>query len=314
MEAAAPGRGNKNNKGKIFFQTFVAVTMFTVCTVADDFSWSIGASGVLGWYILPDMVAGNVDESESGSYSEASVPASNDENSGFVRNRFRYSHPFDKSTAPNYGFASSVTFKLPNDLIIGAEISRTASIDEHRVRHTYSDTLTKMSYSPIPHEYRVLEIAASDRLYVKSLVGCILLGHRFNLGRGYSLEGLVGIGGAYYRQVMQSTEENVSTKYYDENGNEVFQEEVQPSFRIRGIEYVSVAVVPELRVSRFLSKGFAIETGIGVPLSYVEKGYSWTENNGVNTGKTYYPDGRFVAGNVRLHFGVSVHFAREEEV
>ncbi len=314
MEAAAPGRGIKNSKSKIFFQTVVAVTMFTVCTDADHFSWSIGASGVLGWYILPDMVTGNVDESGGGSYSEASAPASNDENPGFVRTRFRYSHPFDKSTAPNFGFASSVTFKLPNDLIIGAEISKTASIDENTVRHTYSDTLTKMSYSPIPHEYRVLEIAACDRLYVKSLAGCILLGRRFNLGRGYSLDGLVGIGGAYYRQFMQSTEEKVSTKYYDENGNEVFQEEVQPTFRIRGIQYVSVAVVPELRLSRLISEGFAIETGIGVPLSYVEKGYSWTENNGADRGKIYYPDGRFTAGNVRLHIGVSVHFAGEGEV
>jgi hypothetical protein len=201
---------------------------------------------------------------------------------------------------------------LKNDLLIGAEISRTASLDEHTVRHSYSDTLSGISYSPIPHDYRVLTTNASDRLYVKSFVGCITLGRRFNSGRRYAVDGLVGIGGAYYRQVMQTTEETVTTEYYDANGNGIFEEETEPTFRIHGIQYVSVAVVPEIRFSRFLSGGFAMEAGVGIPLSYVEKGYSWTEKGGVREEKTYYPDGRFTAGNVRLHIGVSLHFAREE--
>lgn len=313
MEAATPG-GETNCW--VCLKTFSAIVIFaivSVCAEEGDFSWSIGASGVLGWYLLPDEVTGNIEESSGGSYVEASAPVSDDENSGFVRNRFRYSHPFDKSTYPNYGFASAITFKLKNDLLIGAEISRTASIDEHTIRHTYSDTLAENSYSPIPHKYRVLTTVASDRLYVKSFVGCITIGRRFNSGRRYAIDGLVGIGGAFYRQVMQTTEEAVTTAYHDADGANVFEESAEPTFRIHGIQYVSVAVVPEIRISRFLSEGFAMEAGVGVPLSYVEKGYSWTENDGVNETKTYYPDGRFTAGNVRLHIGVSLHFAREED-
>jgi hypothetical protein len=265
-------------------------------------------SGTAGFYLLPAKVSGNMadyyyDEGLRALYIN---PSSSDQ--GYTQTGYKYEHLFATRTAFNLGFKTHAAYFILPRFGLGFEYGQSFSLLEHVADHTYQDTTTYSNYYYTSYDTRVESIISHDRLYMKlSALG--LLGiYRMPWKGKMSLDLGLGMGMANYLQMFQIEYKREEVAYY-RNDTLVNAETNEPSFQVFGIKYHSFYLQPQVAVGYPLSKRLSLKGACALPLSFVEKGYLWKENNGLMfDAAVFYPSPRFMAGNLLLSCGLEICF------
>jgi hypothetical protein len=271
----------------------------------------IGVSGTAGRYLAPDEVRGNITgHPGSGEYrSSYAADEGGSAEGGYDQSSYRYSHPFHEDARNNIGFALDIAYLFPSGMGFGFEFQRTFSVGEHAAAHTVRDTLGQDVYSSIPHDTKVRSATSDDRLYLKSRLVGMAWHYRRRLGGKLSLTLRCALGLANHIQLFQVEQTDVRTDYLQSNGHAVYSEPGQPSFDVFGIRYAAAYLRPAVGVHYHLVPRLSLRGEVGIPVSYVEKGYRWREGEGAGwfDAAAYYPRERFAIGNLHLSLGMLAH-------
>ncbi|MBD3343600.1 MAG: hypothetical protein GF401_00905 [Chitinivibrionales bacterium] len=296
------------NQHNLFLQS--GILMISLASVLFcEMTTSLDAN--FGYFILPENIRGFVEEGfyEAGRGNVYVTEV--DGGSGYSRTSYRYSHDFGTDMKPNIGFSISPLFFLHNGIGFGFEASNGFSIDEVNATHTVSDSLGRDSYSPVPHAYRTKQTTSKDQIFTKYRYFGFTLAFRRQFLAQSRLRFDINAGWAGYTAVFRIEELSGSLQYHQTNGHVVHTEIRAPTFYTFGIRYTSFVVKPGIALERHLTPQVSVNSGVTLPFSYIEKGYKWSDDAGVDDDIVFYPGNRFVAGNLLISLGVTLHFIRE---
>jgi hypothetical protein len=288
----------------------VCLTALTVPVSAwVDVSFQFG--GMLGYYTLPSEVSGYIDGYASSDNRILMSESSADYVSDATGTEYRYSHPIANRTRPNIGFDLGLSFMFPNRLGFFINGSRSFSIFENKAAQTQSDSLASDSYATIPYDYKIRSITSNDQLYLKSIHFGFGLQYRIPLGKRLDLVASAAFGRSAYSQYFRTNTVETSTVYKQNNGNTVYTEaNKNGAFETFGIRYSAYSLRPAIAAELSFNTPLSLRAGVACPLSYIEKGYRFTDNELESLDQVYYPEARFVAGNLMLTIGFAWHFGK----
>ncbi|MBD3421331.1 MAG: hypothetical protein GF398_14540 [Chitinivibrionales bacterium] len=267
-----------------------------------------GLDANIGFFLLPKEIQGFVSKGFS-EVGRGNVYVSEDAaSSGYSQTTYRYRHEFGLRMKPNIGFSISPTFYFDNGVGFGFEGSGGFSIDEVDATHTISDSLGRDSYSPIPHAYRRKQTTTNDQVYAKYRYLGLTLTYRRPFVKKTQLQFSLNIGQGSYLSLFRIEEAGGSISYHQSNGHVVSTGTYPATFYTFGIRYLSFAIKPGVHLVKPLTRQLSLRGGLSVPVSYVDKGYKWSEDGGTNESIVFYPANRFVAGNLILSLGIVFHF------
>jgi hypothetical protein len=295
------------------FPEAMAVTLVCLALGADSARAEVSLTfgGSLGAYTLPGEVEGYIGGDASTNSRFVWAESAPDEY-GYVERTYHYKHPFPSKTLPNAGINLSLAWRFPSRLGFYIEGGRTFSILQKELDQSVPDTLLNDQSNIIPHDFRIRTSASNDRLYTKS----------FQLGLGFLyivpirekirliLAG--SVGRAFYSQYFRIETTEITTSYYQNNGNKVYSEtDNHGSFEMFGIRYSAYCFKPSITTEWDLQRPLSLKIGLSYPFSLIEKGTYFTESNYFDSySSVFYPSDRFVAGNVLLHVGLGLTFGK----
>ena len=270
----------------------------------------ISLAGSAGYFILPDAVSGNV--VQDGYEPIAPGPYVTDDGSAtsYDQTGYRYRHQFGKEVAPNVGFTLGLAYFFASGFGLGPEFVYGGSVRDLSGSTVTHDSLGADPNSVIPHDYRMQTTESSDRMRVKHWTLGILFGRRWALNSHIDITAAVGIGMADYLAWFQIERNHTTTGYYQANGHQAYEEATDGEFTVFGIRYPALYLRPSLGCSYPLSSRVTLNADVKVPLSYIDKGYDWSDNGGMSHTAVFYPSRRFVAGNVVLNLGLGLHLGK----
>lgn len=270
---------------------------------------SLTFGGNAGVYTLPKEVSGYIDGNAS-TYNRYVWAESGADQYGYIKQTYKYKHPFASRTLPNVGVNFGVSYIFQSRIGIFVEGCRAFSVLDKAVGQSSSDSLPGIEYATIPHDYRTQITESNDRLYMKSFHLGIGLSYSMPLKNKASLIVAGSFGRAYYSQYFRIETISITTNYYQNNGHLIYSEKnSQGSFDVFGIRYSASCFKPSVAVEWELKSPLSARIGLGYPISLIEKGEYFTENND-NYSTTYYPAGRFWAGNVIVDASISLNFGK----
>ena len=281
------------------------------CSAINYAEFEFGLDGTIGYYLFPSKVNGHVVELydyqmiNSGYVSEAPSGA------GYYGSQYAYSHPFAKEAAPNIGFRIKGAFFFPEQFGIGLEYGNGFSIGEYSSSQTTVDSAANTN-PIIPADYQKKTAVTQNVIYMKHSLFGLTLFMRKQLTNKTIVGGGIGLGLAHYTTIFKIEQSSVATRYYQQNGHEVYYENLTPqAFDVIGIDYSSFYIRPELNVRHSLSTHLGFSIGLSIPLSYIERGNEWTDGDELFTNYSstvFYPEKRFVAGSLTVSMGLSIVF------
>jgi hypothetical protein len=191
---------------------------------------------------------------------------------------------------------------------LGFDYSSSFSPGEHTANHTVVDTTIYYNY--YSYDYKVTSVTSHDRLYMKQSTIGISGTYRVPWKNKMSLDFGLSIGMADYLQMFQIEYLNVEERTYKNPDTLVDVEVSQPEGQVFGIQYHAMYIRPQVSINYFLNKRFSLKGTWSLPLSYVEKGYSWNDNDGYYGyySIVFYPESRFLAGNLAFSGGLEISF------
>jgi hypothetical protein len=286
------------------FAIAVVITFFIAPFPAlGKLSLSIG--GNVGYYTLPKETKGFIDRNAFPTNPYIWSEAGTNEN-GSIEYTGKYKHPFPLKTRPNGGVNFGISYVFQSLIGVFLEGCWSSSIRDQIVNQSISDSLPTDDYAIIPHDYRIRVIGSTDQLYVKSLQFCFGLSYAMPLTQKAWLIFAGGIGSADYSLLFRIETQSDAMSYYQNNGHRVYSEITgQGSFQAFGIRYSAFCVKPKIAVEWEVKSPLSVRIGLSYPVSRVEKGSYFTENNYDNS-ITFYPSKRFWAGNAILDAMVSL--------
>jgi hypothetical protein len=268
---------------------------------------SLTFGGNAGAYTLPKEVSGYIDGYAS-TYNRYVWAESGTDQFGYIKQTYKYKHPFPLRTLPNVGVNFGASYTFQSRIGIFFEGCRTFSVLDKAAGQGISDSLPGIEYATIPHDYRAQITESSDRLYLKSFHMGIGLSYSMPLKNKANLIVAGSFGRSYYSQYFRIETISITTNYYQNNGHLVYSEKnSQGAFDVFGIRYSASCFKPSVAVEWELKSPLSARIGLGYPISLIEKGEYFTENSG-NSSTTYYPAGRFWAGNVIVDASISLNF------
>jgi hypothetical protein len=272
---------------------------------------SITFGGNAGVYTLPREISGYIDGSASTNNRYIWAESGTDQY-GYIEQTYKYKHPFPLKTLPNTGMNFGMAYNLPSRLGLFFEGCRTFSILDKEISQSVPDTLPGDQIAIIPHDYRVRLTESNDRLYTKSFQFGIGLSYAIPLKSTFRLITAGSFGSAFYSQYFRIETTSITTTYHQNGGHLVYTEtNNQGSFEVFGIRYRAYCFKPAVGAEWDCKPPLSFRTGLAYPISLIEKGVYFTENNPYDCyASTYYPSKRFWAGNVVLDAGVSINFGK----
>ncbi len=287
--------------------SFLAVAVLGHGTAFGGVSFTFG--GNAGVYTLPKEVNGNIDGYASTNNRYIWTESGADQY-GYIRQTYKYKHPFPSRTLPNLGVNFGLSYIFESGIGIFIEGIRTFSVLDKRNSQSNSDSLPGNGYAMVPHDYQTRLTESDDRLHMKS----------FNLGGGLSysvpfkknarLIFAGSFGRAYYSQYFRIETISITTDYFQNNGHLVYSEKNgQGSFDVFGIRYIANYFKPAAAIEWTLKSPLSARIGLAYPVSLIEKGEYFTDHSD-DYSNTYYPSSRFWAGNVILDASISLNFGK----
>jgi hypothetical protein len=270
--------------------------------------------GNLGYYALPKSISGNM-QGDYGDYGRVAYYETSPDGAegGYSSDNYIYEHSFASRTRPNLGMNFGMVYFFSPSLGIGFEYGRSFSILEHVADHTILDTMPEELDFPVVHDYVVEKTVSHDRLYLKSVLMGVVLEYCRGLKDNMTLNFGLGLGTADYMQVFQIEYREIAYQYYMNNGHPVYSKSAGSDFQVFGIAYSSFYLKPRAGVEYRISPHLSFNGAFSFALSYIEKGYEWTEIGGYNTFTVFYPSKRFFAGNPALSIGIGLNFLAGRE-
>jgi hypothetical protein len=290
----------------------LAVALLSMSFISTRAEVSITFGGILGVYTLPSEITGYIDGGASTDNRFIWAESGTDDY-GYISRTYRYEHPFPLKTLPNAGLNLTFSVRFPNRMGFFLEGCRTFSILEKEIDQSAADTLPADQYAIIPNDYRVRTTASNDRLYTKSFLLGLGLLYAIPIKDKIRLIIAGSFGRAYYSQYFRIETIAITTDYYQNDGHRVYTEtDNQGSFDVFGIRYSAYYFKPAILTEWDLRSPLSVKLGLAYPLSLIEQGYHFTQNDEFNQyASVFYPSRRFVAGNVMLSVGASLNFGQK---